>query len=87
MEEDVNAATAKAQKASFHRRGQHHQTAGGGGQDGEDAAAMVDFVGFLEFIHTLDIEVRGATHRTNWVLWVGVFGKETERVGGGVGGR
>ncbi|CAB1120233.1 unnamed protein product [Ectocarpus sp. CCAP 1310/34] len=58
MEEDVAAATAKAQKASFHRRGQHVQAAGGGGQDGKDAA-MIDFVGFLEFIHTLDIAVDG----------------------------
>lgn len=59
IDEDVAAATAKAVKASFH---DHHQHQGGGVQDNDDAPAveggMVDFVGFLEFIHSLDIEVR-----------------------------
>eukprot|EP00903_Cladosiphon_okamuranus_P008378 g8056.t1 len=55
IEEDVAAAMIKAVKASFHNH-QHPQD-----NDGADAAegGMVDFVGFLEFIHNLDIEVDG----------------------------
>lgn len=58
IDEDVAAAAAKAITASFHKH-QHQQ--GGSVQDENDAGAveggMVDFVGFLEFIHNLDIEV------------------------------
>ncbi|CAM9536619.1 unnamed protein product [Scytosiphon promiscuus] len=59
MEEDVAAASAKAQKASFHHR--HHKDKSCDGSGGDDAASsqMVDFVGFLEFIHGLDLEVDG----------------------------
>ena len=59
IDEDVAAATDKAVKASFHS---HHQHQGEGVQENNDAdsvdGGMVDFVGFLEFIHGLDIEVR-----------------------------
>lgn len=61
MEEDVAAAMDKATKASFHDHHHEHQHQGGGLQDNDDSGAleghMVDFVGFLEFIHSLDIEV------------------------------
>lgn len=64
IDEDVAAATAKAVKASSHSHHQHHHQ-GGGVQDHHDAGGpeggMVDFVGFLEFIHSLDIEVRPST--------------------------
>lgn len=55
-ERDVTAAIGKAKKASFHH--QHRPEGVEGSQDsGADAGSMVDFVGFLEFIHSLDIEV------------------------------
>ncbi|CAN0103679.1 unnamed protein product, partial [Hapterophycus canaliculatus] len=64
MEEDVAAATAKAHRASFHRRHHNHTgndsgSGGGGGGDDDAAPPLVDFVGFLEFIHSLDVEVDG----------------------------
>lgn len=54
IDEDVAAAMAKAVKASFHNH-QHQQDNGGAGAV---EGGMVDFVGFLEFIHSLDMEVR-----------------------------
>lgn len=48
-DEDVDVALAKAQKAS---------SRGGGGEDEQQRdGGGVDFVGFLEFIHSLDVEV------------------------------
>lgn len=60
IDEDIVAATAKATKASLHNHQHQHQHQRGGVKDNgdADAADMVDFVGFLEFIHSLDIEVR-----------------------------
>eukprot|EP00752_Nemacystus_decipiens_P012110 g10735.t1 len=64
MDEDVAVATTKAVKASFHNHHQqhhHHQRDGVPANDDAHAGegGMVDFVGFLEFIHSLDMEVDG----------------------------
>lgn len=54
-EEDVTAALAKAQKASSH---------GGRGEGEKQGDGIgVDFVGFLEFIHSLDVEVNALLPR------------------------
>lgn len=52
VDEDVAAAFAKAKKASSYGR----EAGDGDGKGASDDG--VDFVGFLEFIHCLDIEVR-----------------------------
>lgn len=57
-ERDVTAAIGKAKEASFHHQHKKEGERAEGSQDGgAGAGSMVDFVGFLEFIHSLDIEV------------------------------
>ncbi|CAN0239211.1 unnamed protein product, partial [Pylaiella littoralis] len=64
IDEDVAAAAAKAQKASFHHH-YHHRKGEEGRDTGDDSQAAVDFVGFLEFIHSLDIQVDGLNAATS----------------------
>lgn len=74
VEDDIAAALVRAQEASFHKAG----------EDGNGKAYM-DFVGFLKFIHSLDLEVNSELGEMGVIIFLlekagqGGEGKEGRR--------